>query len=491
MKPASRYDWQRTAIYVLLALLALRLLSLWAIPLTDTTEARYAEIARKMLETGNWVTPLHDYGVPFWAKPPLSTWLSAAAMGLFGVNELAARLPSLLLSIATLWLTWHAASRRSGREAGMAAALMLAGSALFLGAAGTVMTDPSLMFCVALSQIAFWRAMTDDSRLWRYLFFVGLGLGLLAKGPLAVVLVGMPIFVWVLARNAWLDLWRRLPWISGTALMLAIALPWYLWAEHRTPGFLNYFIMGEHVSRFLDSGWKGDKYGFAHATPRGMIWLYTLGAIFPWSAAMLVWLARHGKQAWRLRKDNDGWLFYSLLWTLMTLLFFTLSGNIIFPYSLPMLPGFALFAAELWQRARQPSDISRLPLIALITGALLLVLTVLQWTHGNRYFRTQKQVIAAWEQQKPAADRHLVYWDSRREFSAEFYGHGAVRTTDKPEALRASLAAGDVHFIVTEQRDLPSLPADIRERFAPTASFPVMKDTMLLLRDKTFVAPAQ
>ena len=84
-----------------------------------------------------------------------------------------------------------------------------------------------------------------------------------------------------------------------------------------------------------------------------------------------------------------------------------------------------------------------------------------------------------------------MYWDSRREFSAEFYGHGAVRTTDKPEALRASLAAGDVHFIVTEQRDLPSLPADIRERFAPTASFPVMKDTMLLLRDKTFVAPAQ
>ena len=99
MKTSSCYPWQRTATYVLCALLILRLLTMWVIPLTDTTEARYAEIARKMLETGNWVTPQHDYGVPFWAKPPLSTWLSAASMGLFGVNELAARLPSLLMSL--------------------------------------------------------------------------------------------------------------------------------------------------------------------------------------------------------------------------------------------------------------------------------------------------------------------------------------------------------------------------------------------------------
>ncbi|MEN3809069.1 phospholipid carrier-dependent glycosyltransferase, partial [Chromobacterium piscinae] len=87
MNTAATSSWRKAAGYALLALLAIRLLAMWAIPLTDTTEARYAEIARKMLETGNWVTPLHDYGVPFWAKPPLSTWLSAASMGLFGVNE--------------------------------------------------------------------------------------------------------------------------------------------------------------------------------------------------------------------------------------------------------------------------------------------------------------------------------------------------------------------------------------------------------------------
>ncbi|WP_137887258.1 glycosyltransferase family 39 protein [Pseudomonas sp. 2FE] len=94
------------------------------VPLTDTTEARYAEIARKMLETGNWITPLHDYAVPFWAKPPLSTWLAAAAMGLFGETELAVRLPSLLLSLAVLWLTADLTRRHSCRDAGIAAALV-------------------------------------------------------------------------------------------------------------------------------------------------------------------------------------------------------------------------------------------------------------------------------------------------------------------------------------------------------------------------------
>ena len=77
-----------------------RLATLGAYPLMDSTESRYAEIARKMLETGNWLTPQFDYGVPFWGKPPLSTWLSAAAMAVLGVGEFAARLPSFLLALA-------------------------------------------------------------------------------------------------------------------------------------------------------------------------------------------------------------------------------------------------------------------------------------------------------------------------------------------------------------------------------------------------------
>ena len=92
-------------------------------------------------------------------------------------------------------------------------------------------------------------------------------------------------------------------------------------------------------------------------------------------------------------------------------------------------------------------------------------------------------MIAAWQQQQPAAGSTLVFWDSRREFSAEFYSEGKVKTTQQPQVLRQLLAEGHSHFIVTEQRDLPSLPADIKQRFKPIASFTVMKDQMLLLRE--------
>ena len=83
---------ERRALLVLVtAVVGVRLLTLAAYPLMDPTEARYGEIARKMLETGNWVMPQFDYGVPFWGKPPLSTWLSATSMAMLGSNEFAAR----------------------------------------------------------------------------------------------------------------------------------------------------------------------------------------------------------------------------------------------------------------------------------------------------------------------------------------------------------------------------------------------------------------
>ena len=89
----------------LTSFLLVRLFAMWAVPFTDTTEARYGEIARKMVETGNWITPQIDYGVPFWAKPPLHTWLSAGGMELFGISEFAARLPIFLTSLA-MYQAW-------------------------------------------------------------------------------------------------------------------------------------------------------------------------------------------------------------------------------------------------------------------------------------------------------------------------------------------------------------------------------------------------
>jgi 4-amino-4-deoxy-L-arabinose transferase-like glycosyltransferase len=485
MNTSARYPWQRTAILVLITLLIIRLLLMWYLPLTDTTEARYAEIARKMLETGNWVTLLHDYGVPFWAKPPLSIWLSAASMGLFGVNEVAARLPALLLSLATLWLVVDLARLHMGRSAALACALLLAGSLLFFGAAGTVMTDPALLFCVTLSQVAFWHALVRRSRLWSYLLFVGLGLGLLAKGPLALVLTGLPIFFWVLLRNQWLNLWQRLPWIVGSLLMLAIALPWYILAEQRTPGFLNYFIMGEHFSRFLDPGWNGDKYGFAHKTAHGMIWLFAILALLPWSLLAPFWAWRKRRELRQMPAQTDGWLLYLSLWTLMTLLFFSLSGNIIFPYPLPMLPGCALLMATLWQRTRAADAHSYLPQLALLVALLSTVFMLVNALHPERYLRTQKTVIAAWQADHPAADSSLVYWGSRREFSAEFYSGGRVRTSDDPVKIEQLLSGPAQDYLLLSEKTLQRMSATLLPRLEEVSRQRLLNDTLLLLRERS------
>ena len=474
--------WQRYGLLLLVLILLVRLLLMLWLPLTDTTEARYAEIARKMLETGDWVTPLHDYGVPFWAKPPLSTWLSALSMGLFGQSEFAVRLPSFLLALATLGLTGSLAFKRFGYGGALAAMLMLASSVMFFVASGTVMTDPTLLFCTTLIIVSFWKSMTEPSRLWPYLFFVGAGLGLLAKGPIALVLSGLPIFFWVLFKWHWLALWQRLPWLKGIVLTLVIAAPWYIWAEIRTPGFLNYFIVGEHIQRFLDSGWEGDKYGFAHATPKGMIWLYAFAALVPWSVVALWWLVRWRKHSNTGAREN-GWLSYLVLCCVMPLVFFTFSGNIIFPYVLPMMPAACLLLTELWQRT-PAGRLSYLPGIACFTLIIGLILLVLQAFMSSELLRTQKLLISQWQKLDPAPNSQLIYWSKRREFSAEFYSNGRARATEDPQVLRDLLSNNAKDYVVIEDKDLPDLPQDLQQTLITLATVEVKGDHMLILAEQ-------
>ena len=90
---------------LVIILVVIRLFFIFSLPLMDKTEARYAEIARIMAKTGNWITPQIDYGFPFWAKPPLSTWLSAISIRIFGVTEFAVRLPYFFIGIFLIFLT--------------------------------------------------------------------------------------------------------------------------------------------------------------------------------------------------------------------------------------------------------------------------------------------------------------------------------------------------------------------------------------------------
>ena len=333
-------------VWVLLAaVLAVRLLTMAVYPVMDTTEARYAEIARHMLDSGDWLMPQIEPGVPFWGKPPLFAWLTAASFKLFGLSEFAARLPHFLLGLATLWLVALAGRRKRGPGSGCLPALILASTPLFFVTSGAVMTESGLLLATTLGMLGFWFCTQRDEPAWGWIFFAGLGMGMLAKGPVAPVLTLLPVFMWLLITRRWRSL-RQLPWLSGGLLALVVCLPWYLLAERHSPGFLAYFLVGEHLLRFIQPGWMGDLYGNAHREPLGMIWLLWFQATAAWGLLFVFALTRQARRA--RRKDSappvahNPWRGYLLCWLIAPLLFFTFSGNILWTYVITGLPALAL-----------------------------------------------------------------------------------------------------------------------------------------------------
>jgi len=341
-------NYKNTSFYLTVSVLIIalfRLILTSVIPLLDKTESRYAEIARLMYETKEWVVLQIDYGVPFWAKPPLSTWLSALSFETFGVSEMAVRFPSFLLAIILIILLGKMA-KKEGVSFYLPAFILLT-MPEFLIHTGVVSTDSALSFSIALIMISFWKAMQNETKtFWKYLFFIGLGLGFLAKGPIILIVTVPPIFLWILLQKISIKtVYTKLPWFIGIMLTAVISIPWYILAEQKSPGFLDYFIVGEHFNRFLVPGWKGDLYGSGHSQPLGMIWLFLLAFTFPWIQIVLYKL-------WKGRKTifKDAYVTYLVFWLFWTPLFFTISKNILHTYILPVTIPIALLMMYWWKR---------------------------------------------------------------------------------------------------------------------------------------------
>lgn len=431
-------------ILMLIAMLVLlRLVAMAALPLMDTTEARYADIARRMVELGDWVTPWHDTGVPFWGKPPLSFWLTAGSFSLFGLTEFAARLPHLLCAAAITGLAWHLGRLRHPREGLLAAALLAGSIGMFLGGSA-VMTDPALVLGITLAMHGFWLALHAPSQAERrrsgWTFFVGLAIGLLAKGPIALVLVAVPLSLWAAISHQVRQSWRALPWLGGLVLVALLVAPWYLLAEQRTPGFLRYFLLGEHWHRFVTPGWAGDLYGFAHRQTPGTIWLYAVLAMLPWTLLLPLALRRSRAQP-AVARDEAAWRRYLLLWMLWPLIFFTASRNIIWAYVLPSLPAAALLAAA-WLQCRSTPARAQAWVAGgvVLTGVTSAVALAVGLGNGGFEQASARPVVRAYERLRAPGEPLLFV--GRRPFSASFYGAGAPVQLPEPKAAARRLGVG-------------------------------------------------
>ena len=174
--------------------------------LWEPNEGRYAEIAREMVVSGDYVTPRDDFELYF-EKPPLVYWVNAASIRIFGVNEFAVRLPAALFSVGQIVITGALADAMFGATAGFFAALVLALSPLFFGFARFATLDPALAFFLTAALGAFYIAARDDSfsqpsaRRWMLISAAMLAMGTLAKGPIALLLGGAIAVTWLAVEH--------------------------------------------------------------------------------------------------------------------------------------------------------------------------------------------------------------------------------------------------------------------------------------------------
>lgn len=427
--------------YLLAGLVVLRAWFNAAIPLMDKTEARYAEIARIMAETGNWVVPQIDYGIPFWAKPPLSSWLSAGGIGLLGSNEFAVRLPYLLVSIV-MAVALGRYAKKSNVSFFLPAVILFTVPEFFLHA-GVVSTDVMLSFSIAVVMLSFWEFASNNYAVkWGLLFFTGLAIGMLAKGPIVVILTAPPLVLWWLRFKLPFKKILAIPWLTGLLIIVIVAGPWYYLMEQRSPGFNDYFFVGEHFKRFFVSGWTGDKYGFPKQQPLGMIWVFLLLTTVPFIWVVLASAIRNFKNILA-----DRWRSFLYLWLLWTPLFFSVSKSLIHPYVLPvMIPVALLFVYE-WNNLKGRKIYLGIAVAIPVLMAVILVSGLAKTALKNN---TDKYLLQQVDTE--AALYSLEY----KSYSSQFYSAGKIQQISRQQ-LDSALETKQVFAVLIDKEFWPGL----------------------------------
>ncbi|HEY7084244.1 MAG TPA: glycosyltransferase family 39 protein [Hyphomicrobiaceae bacterium] len=323
------------AVFLWLAALA------WLRPLSLPDEGRYVGVALEMLWSGNWLQPTLDT-LPYFHKPPLFYWLTAASLGTFGINVWAARLGSLLAATGCALGLHHFLWRWSGHAHARVALLVLLTAPFFYGGAQFANLDMLVAACISGTILCAAHAVLGapdaarPSRLALAGAYALAALGLLAKGLIGIVIPAIVIGIWlVFLGRAWMIL--RLVWLPGLALFAAIGLPWFLLMQARYPGFFEYFFVHHHFERFAAQG-------FNNPQPFWFLVVVFVALTLPWSA-FLIEAARacaHSEPRGRSRQIQA----LMWIWLVSTLVFFSIPKSKLIGYVMVALPPLGALAAE-------------------------------------------------------------------------------------------------------------------------------------------------
>jgi 4-amino-4-deoxy-L-arabinose transferase-like glycosyltransferase len=312
--------------------------TLWVRPLALPDEGRYGGVAWEMLRSGNWLVPTLD-GLPYFHKPPLFYWITAAAMSVFGTTEWAARVAPLFGGVAACAALYGFAARWAGVQVARTALMVLATQPLFFVGAQYANLDMLGAGCIAVTIVASAHAVLEAARgrpsrravalAWAFAAF-----GLLAKGLIGIVLPGMVVVAWLLALRQ-PRLLLALLWWPAVVLFFAIAAPWFVAMQLQFAPFADYFFIVQHFKRFAEAG-------FNNAQP---FWFYpaVLALLtFPW----IFWFPASARRGYWTDARLGPLRQLMWLWLGLVTLFFSLPHSKLVGYILPVAAPLAFLIAD-------------------------------------------------------------------------------------------------------------------------------------------------
>jgi 4-amino-4-deoxy-L-arabinose transferase-like glycosyltransferase/lipid-A-disaccharide synthase-like uncharacterized protein len=306
-------------------------LNSWSV--TESSEARYAQISKEMLDTGDWLHP-QLMRIFHYHKPPLTYWITAVSYRVFGVNPFAARFFLQIAVLLQIFLVYKLGEIlfKDSRKAFLSALLYASFPVVIIGS--RALTTDTYLATLVLVALYFWFFYQKSKMPFLLILsFIFLGLGFLTKGPVVWIVPLIVIFYFNFQRKAWPKF--TFPAIIGIILMLGIGLFWFVGLYLEDSGFLNYFLFKHTIQRFAtDTFQRGQPF-----------WFYPVVLFvtaFPWFLILLqksLWVAKN--------KSTPMALFW--VWVMIPVLFFSMSQSKLVLYILPVFSGLAFGAVQAWE----------------------------------------------------------------------------------------------------------------------------------------------
>ncbi|RYG69497.1 glycosyltransferase family 39 protein [bacterium] len=354
----------------------------------DPDEGRYGEIPRAMLERGDFITPILN-GVGFFDKPPLLYWGIALFYRVLGVSEGAARLVPALAALAAVFGAWALGRRMFGPRAGLLSGAILSTCIVWPAMARVVMTDMLVSSQVFLAMAFWWLSRTEKVEwtrtLHNFAFWTSLALGVLAKGPVAVVLTMGTIVLYALLSGDRSGI-RTLGWKTGPLWLLLLAAPWFVLVQRDNPEFNHAFWIEQHFGRFLGRLVEQD-----HNYGAWYFFVVIPAIFFPWVFFAPAALATGWRKIWpgrgQVRSEKGRAALYLCCGVAFVTLFFTGSSSKLVTYILPVLPLMAVALGGYFETILRRGTFSWNRALAISAYALAFIVVILgiaTWTAGGR-----------------------------------------------------------------------------------------------------------